>query len=536
MKKYLPVLAFLSVALASLIMAGFAYFATYEAARIKFDATADDAMNRIVNRVQIHMSLLSAVHALFAADDGDVSPIAFRTFFKALEAEKNFTGLGGIGLLQLVETGSEEAAEATIRANLGEPRAIFPATDQPVRMPVVLFEPQAETARRSIGYDMYTDPMRRVALDEAMRDNEAHATGPVQLGQATGGPVYPGFLVFKRLDVTSVPDRSMSTETRTTGVLYVSFRAANVFSTALDTAPRLPVHVEIYAGPVAAENLLFRSEAAASDAYDPGLRAARSTKVAGREWTVVFQPTEAFSPPTSQAIPLMLGTFGLLLASAMAVAARLQSKAYEAAEELHRASETSLVEKDLMLHEMKHRIKNSITRMLAIARQTAAGAEDKDAFLASFSARLQAMASSQDMLTRSRWQRADLKELLTTELSQSIGSGLPDDMMKGPKVTVDEKTTQALGLTFHELATNALKYGSVDGLSVEWNVEAEPKGARRLKLRWREEMGAALEQPEKTGFGTRLIDMNVERELGGTVRRNFGATGLTVEIEIPLAR
>ena len=69
------------------------------------------------------------------------------------------------------------------------------------------------------------------------------------------------------------------------------------------------------------------------------------------------------------------------------------------------------------------------------------------------------------MLTRSRWQKADLGELLRIELEQVFGKELPDGMLSGPKVLLRETTTQALGLTFHELATNALKYGEAGNSS-----------------------------------------------------------------------
>ena len=147
------------------------------------------------------------------------------------------------------------------------------------------------------------------------------------------------------------------------------------------------------------------------------------------------------------------------------------------------------------------------------------GAKDVGEFSESFSARLQAMAASQDMLTRSRWQKADLGELLRIELSQAFGKELPDDMLSGPKVMLSETATQALGLTFHELATNALKYGeagnSPEALQVEWALE----GSGSLRLFWRETGSTAVSAPEKPGFGTRLIDMNITRELKGTIRR-----------------
>jgi two-component sensor histidine kinase len=190
-----------------------------------------------------------------------------------------------------------------------------------------------------------------------------------------------------------------------------------------------------------------------------------------------------------------------------------------------------------MLQEMKHRIKNLITRVLAIARQTASHSADVKEFSDSFAARLQAMAASQDMLTRSRWQKADLRELLRIELGQVFGKDLPEGLLSGPQVLLDETATQALGLTFHELATNALKYGeagnSVDALKVEWRVERAGRN-KSLVLNWRESGQADLKEPATTGFGTKLINMNITRELYGSIDRRFLPSGLQVEIKVPL--
>src|SRR6185436_20178653 len=93
--------------------------------------------------------------------------------------------------------------------------------------------------------------------------------------------------------------------------------------------------------------------------------------------------------------------------------------------------------------------------------QAAANAGSVAEFTEAFAARLQAMAASQDMLTRSRWQKADLAELLRTELDQVFGQVIDRVKLSGPPVELNENATQALGLTFHELATNALKYGDV---------------------------------------------------------------------------
>lgn len=544
MKKFFPIVAFIAVALISLTMAGFAYFATQEAARIKFEATADDALNRIEGRIDLHLSLLRSTQALFDARNGEISRGEFKAFFSALDVDKNFAGLRGIGFLRLAKTGDEAAVERDILHDHGVAHAIYPDTTLPWRTPIVLFEPLDPSNQSSIGYDMFTDPVRREAIEKAMADDQQHASGLVKLGQETGAAqTFTGFLVFARLNVETAPDVIDASRSSTSGFLYAAFRARDLFQTALSRTPLLPVNTEIYDGKVEADNLLFQSETPPVSTFGDRLLVSRKLTVAGRQWTVLFRPTSAFSQPSSRAIPVMLGLFGLLLAGAIALVARYQERAYDAVSLLHETTEKSLLEKDLMLQEMKHRIKNSITRVLAIARQTASHASDVKEFSASFSARLQAMAASQDMLTRSRWQKADLGDLLRIELGQVFGKELPDGILSGPQVLLDETTTQALGLTFHELATNALKYGEAgnsantlkgdSALKVEWSLEGHGRD-RMLALNWREAGQKKLEAPVKTGFGTKLIDLNVTRELGGTINRHFRDDGLSVEIRIPL--
>lgn len=538
LKKLFPILTFLAVAVISLIMAGFAYFATQEASRIKFQATVDDAVNRIESRIDLHLSLLRSTQALFEARNGEISRSEFRAFFDSLDVDGNFAGLRGIGFLKLVRAGEEEIAEREIRQQFGLDRAIYPQTTQQWRTPILLFEPLVTENMDSLGYDMFTEQTRRAAIEAALADDEQHASGLVLLGQQTGAEqVYPGFFVFVRLTVDTSPGSIDAATTSTAGFLYAAFRAGDLFNIALRRMPLLPVNVEIYDETANVDSLLFRSATPPVEGFGTQFLDIRKIKVAGREWVLQFRPTNAFSPPSSRAIPIMLGLFGLLLACAISLVARYQERAYDAAALLHETAEKSLLEKDLMLQEMKHRIKNLITRVLAISRQTASGSTSVKEFSDSFAARLQAMAASQDMLTRSRWQKADLGDLLRIELGQVFGKDLPESLLSGPEVLLDETATQALGLTFHELATNALKYGEAanreGALKVEWRIERRDRD-KILVLNWREAGQSDLKEPSRKGFGTKLIDMNITRELNGTIERRFLPGGLQVEIKVPL--
>ncbi|MBL8583964.1 MAG: CHASE domain-containing protein [Rhizobiaceae bacterium] len=534
MRKYLPVVVFLAVAVASLVMAGMTYFAGVQAGRFKFEAAADDALARIDARIDQHMALLRSTLGFMQANGQAVDRQQFDTFVATLELEKRFAGIRGIGYARLVPVGDEASAATELARNQGADAAIWPAeTDQDWRTPVVMFSPLDERSRRVMGFDMFSEPDRRAAMQEAMASGEARATVPLSLVQ-TDSPGIPGFLVY-------LPFFPSDTNTDGAGALvpagflYASFRIGDLFAAALGRSRELPIHYDVFDGAPDQGRPVYSSERPSSPSFGTDYLVSRELNVAGRQWIVLFSPAEGFEPPNSPGIAFALGALGLILAAAAGMLSRSQSQAYDAIRKLQQTTEKSLQDKDLMLREMNHRIKNSIARVMAIARHTANNAKTLDEFSSSFAARLQAMAASQDMLTRSSWQKADLGELLRIELGQVFGNDLPAEILSGPPVMLTEAQTQALGLTFHELATNALKYGAagqtVDALRVRWNTDA---AGDWLRIRWSETGSPASPPAGRPGFGTRLIDMNITQELGGKLDRSFSEDGLAVTIDIPL--
>ncbi|MDW6022040.1 CHASE domain-containing protein [Mesorhizobium sp. BAC0120] len=526
------------MACASLVTAWLAYVGVQDATRLKFEASADDALNRIESTVDLNLSLLTSTRAFLRLRGADMSRVQFKQFFDALNVDQNFKGLRGIGYLRMIRTGNEEDAQRDIVKAQGMERRVFPATDQDWRAPIILFEPLDPENAAGIGYDMFSEPIRRAAIESALRTGQPVASGRLLLGQATGDErTYPGFIVFAPLADAPVHREGAEPPPEPIGLLFVAFRVEDLFNAALGRAPLLPVNVEIYDGAIDPEKLLFRSEGKPDEVLGNVITVTRQAKVAGRTWYLQFRPTSAFTAPTSSATPILIGIGGLLLAAAVALVVRLQNQAAETEAALRMTSEKALLERELILQEMKHRIKNSIARVLAIARQTGTSSKSIEEFTASFSARLQAMAASQDMLTRSQWQKADLGSLLRTELEQVFGQNIDRVRLSGPPVELNEHTTQALGLTFHELATNALKYGEAGSengaLSVEWAI-TRANGKPNLVLKWMESGQSAVPEPSRTGFGTRLIDMNITRELQGTIAREFGGNGLMIDIELPL--
>jgi two-component sensor histidine kinase len=94
----------------------------------------------------------------------------------------------------------------------------------------------------------------------------------------------------------------------------------------------------------------------------------------------------------------------------------------------------------------------------------------------------------------------------------------------------------ALGIAFHELATNAVKYGAFSNeagsILIAWTIEPKPEG-NRLILQWEEKDGPPVTPPSRKGFGSRVIERGLGHELQGTVNLDYRADGVVCTINIP---
>ncbi len=222
-------------------------------------------------------------------------------------------------------------------------------------------------------------------------------------------------------------------------------------------------------------------------------------------------------------------------AQAISHALKAAADALRRQEEERRAADAR---QDLLIHELNHRVKNTLATVQSMARQTARSAATLDDFTGSFEARLLAMSQTHNVLTANHWEGAGLRGILSAELEPYAG-GRPDRIrLDGPPVSLTPAVALPLGMAIHELATNAAKYGALSvetgQVAVEWGVEWQA-GAGTLSVRWRESGGPAVSPPARTGFGTRLIRASLERELAGEVRLDYAASGLACRIAVPLA-
>ena len=190
----------------------------------------------------------------------------------------------------------------------------------------------------------------------------------------------------------------------------------------------------------------------------------------------------------------------------------------------------------LLLRELTHRSKNLLAVIQAMARQTARHAGSIDGFLNQFSARLQALAASHDLLVRESWYGALLSELVRSQLAAYIDRGSGQVTIEGPAVALKPEAAQNLGLALHELAVNAEKFGALSvpsgRVSITWGV-SETADGNSLEIDWLERLGPKVRTRRKKGFGSMVIEHNLARALDAEVAMAFEPEGLRCHILIP---
>jgi light-regulated signal transduction histidine kinase (bacteriophytochrome) len=203
------------------------------------------------------------------------------------------------------------------------------------------------------------------------------------------------------------------------------------------------------------------------------------------------------------------------------------------------AKERAVAQKqqNLLMAELDHRVKNMLATIQAIAGQSGAGSISVEDFLATFEGRLHAMSRAHNLLTKSRWEGADLRSLITEELAPfMIPGGASRVMLSSPgTIMLRPKSALALSLALHELVTNAAKYGAFSTaagkVAIDWRVEQRASAV--LVLNWQESGGPPVSRPRDIGFGRNLIESNLAYETAGSAELSFAPEGLQFTAVMP---
>jgi PAS domain S-box-containing protein len=193
---------------------------------------------------------------------------------------------------------------------------------------------------------------------------------------------------------------------------------------------------------------------------------------------------------------------------------------------------------ELLIHELNHRVKNTLATVQSIAAQTLRNMQDPEHAKEAFENRLIALSRTHDVLTRENWEGASLSEIVSQAIEPYGSSGGANRLhMTGPAVRLSPRMALAIAMALQELATNAVKYGALSNatgeITIAWAVDDDAP-ASRLRLRWEETGGPPVLAPTRRGFGTRLIERSLAQDIDGTVRIEFAPTGLVCTADAPL--
>lgn len=304
-----------------------------QAERERFANLVDDRAAAITERFDTYLAVLRGTAGLFAAS-GNVNRDEFTSYITRLRVAEIYPGLQGVGYAAIVAPSELASFEARMRESMPD-FAITPAGARDFYTSIIYLEPRELRNQSALGYDMFTEPVRRQALETSRDTGIRTATGKILLLPEGTKEPQPGFLIYVPIYNTPggvVPDTLEGRRAAITGWLYSPFRARELFTRGMGLRSNGPLDYEVYdASDADPSNLLFQSdpEGSLSGRY----RDTRTLDVAGRTWILRASSNDGFAPDANRRlIPYVIGG-GLLTTFLLFAAALAQSRATAAAQD-----------------------------------------------------------------------------------------------------------------------------------------------------------------------------------------------------------
>ena len=467
-------------------------------------------------------SYLRAGAALLSTQD-EVTATLFRRFVEELRLDSNFRGAEGIGWAPAIMAPEVPAFEERLSEGRMSNVKITPslaAKPRPMLVPILYLKPDTLRNRRALGYDMYSEPVRRAAMDLAEREQRPIASGRIVLVQEGGGNE-PGFIVFMPVFDASGSGQDLK------GYIYSPFNGPQFLASAAELVSYEGLSARLYDVEGGKRTLL---------AQLPGWRNSanvveREVEIANREMLLVVESGRENALSMMSMITLL---FGLAVASLLMLVARLLAQqAMEDSRSLDWFAQQNSI-RDSLTRELNHRVKNTLANVLSIVSLTRRRASDLDEFAEGIDGRIRALSATHDLLTQSEWGTTPIRSVAEVELAPYSRNAEHEVVLDGPDVDLAPNDALSFGLAIHELATNAAKYGSlsVDGGRVE--VQWAKVNERLAKVEWTERGGPPAIKPDRRGFGTELIEKIVAHELRHPVELVFDERGVCCTLLVPV--
>lgn len=272
--------------------------------KLEFEATTEKISIQIHDQLKTHEQVLMGFEGLFSASIL-VESMEFTNFFEIQKIKERFPNNQGVGYIEHVNGATERNELVNRFHDEGMDYTIHPEGNRPEYYPVVFLEPQDFRNKRAIGYDVYSEEIRRQAIDHAIKTGDTTLTGSLVLVQETENNIQKGFLIL--LPVYEYSNDNNASE-KFQGLVYSVFRMDDFIMGTLDEELFEYMQLRIYDNSIQTENIFFDSSNVKSSKIEDNFSNSLTINFGGRQWVLDFQgslPESNFSQTNHLSIPIV---------------------------------------------------------------------------------------------------------------------------------------------------------------------------------------------------------------------------------------
>ena len=514
-----------------------------ESTQIQFEKTSENIRSDVFATMKAYAQFLRGGVGLFHASE-NVSRSDWAKYVADLSFGETYPGIQGISYNPVIR-GSTAVRQFQdhIRATDDPNFTVRPLTDLDLAVPILFLEPDTPNNAPAIGFDIYSEPLRRAAINQAIATGQISMTAKIKLVQDNAKPNEEAavLLMLPVYQSGQIPADASARTDATRGVVVSVFRIFDVMQNVMQRHKSGfgdDIAVTLTDGTLQADDAnLYASHPADAAPIAPRNTYEAQIILFGQIWTMQTASTRAYEEQvrtTSPNIVLGAGLLVSLLLTALAWVQVVRLRDSEVAAVLAKNNEKHV---QLLLHEVNHRAKNMLALIRAIARQTASS--DPENFANNFAERVESLRASHDLLVANAWQGIIVTDLVTSQLAHF--DALLDNRIKmsGPPIKLNATAAQNIGMALHELSTNASKYGALSvvtgHINIDWRVIKDDDGIKQFTMKWTETGGPAVSVPDRPGFGSIVLGGMIKSNLSATVKTEYAPTGVRWMITCPLS-
>lgn len=290
-----------------------------------FDLLVKTERDLLVTRTEDYERVLRGSLGLFSAS-AEVNRSEWHAYYRALELDKSLPGIQGLGYSVIFPKSEMQALVDQVRAEGYPEFSVYPDTERPIYSAIIFIEPFLARNLKAFGYDMYSEPVRREAMDRAIVTAMPSWSGKVTLVQENDSDVQAGFLVYLPVYHKGYPTRSeFERKKAIQGFVYSAFRAGDLMSQLFDYPDRL-FEVQLYDKKISAENLLYSSTSNQEPIQNTTLSEAIEINIGGATWIALFTSNQRFDESQSYSLANLFLTAGLIVLLVLLISLALDER------------------------------------------------------------------------------------------------------------------------------------------------------------------------------------------------------------------